>query len=59
MHHPSANIERLFANGENSGSDLLQQELTYKTTTIGLKKYLHIATDWILVNTHVTQKKTQ
>ena len=52
-HHPKLGIERLYIKRENVGSGLFQQQLTVKTTTIGLKKYLYITTDWIrqLINT--------
>ena len=44
MHHP-----RVFLCQEkNGGRRLIQPELTYKITLIGLKKYLETTTDWIL-----------
>ena len=39
IHHLRADTERLSIKRENGGRDLVQLELTYKTTTIGLKKY--------------------
>ena len=44
---------------ENTERELIQLELSYKTTTIGLKKYLDTTTDWMLqfVNTPEKQKK--
>ena len=39
MHHPSVEKEHFNVRRENGGRGLIQQELTYKTTTIGLKKY--------------------
>ncbi len=53
MYHSRANIEPLVFKRENSGVRLLQRALTYKTTTIRLKKYLDITKDWVLqlVNT--------
>ncbi len=39
MHHPREDIERLHVKNENGGRGLIQQEMAYKTTTVGLKKY--------------------
>ena len=59
MHHPKVVIECLYIKWENDGRELIQLELTYKTTTIGLKKYLDTTTDWMLqfVNAYKKQKK--
>ena len=46
IHHPRADIERHYVKRENDGRGLIQLELTYKTITIGLKKYLDTTTDW-------------
>ena len=48
MHYSKTDRERLYVNTENEGRGLIQQEVTYKTATIGLKKYLDTATDWML-----------
>ena len=45
MYHVSVHVERLHVKRENSGGVLIQQELTYKITTKGLKKYLNTTTD--------------
>ena len=45
MHHPRANIKHLYIKRENDRIGLIQPELTYKTNTIGLKKYLDTKTD--------------
>ena len=50
MNHPRVDIERLNIKRENGGRGLIQLELIYQTTTIGLKKYLDSATDWILIS---------
>ena len=57
MYHPRGDIKHYHIKREN-GKRLIQPELTYKTITIGSKKYLDI-TDWMLqlVNTHEKQKK--
>ena len=39
MYHPRTDIERLYVKRENGGKGLIQ-EITYKTTTLGLKKIL-------------------
>ena len=59
MHHPRADIERLYINWENYGRGLIKLRLIYKTPTIGLKKYLGTTTDWMLqlVNKHEKQKE--
>ena len=56
MHHPRTNIERLYVKRENGGRGSIQ-ELTYKTTTIGLKEHLDNTTYWMLlfVKTHEKQ----
>ena len=38
MYHQRANLESLYVKRENGGRELIQLELTYKTTTIGIKK---------------------
>ena len=60
MHHPRADIEHLYIKRENGERGLIQAELTYEITTIGLKKYLDTTTDWMLQlsNTHEKEKKT-
>ena len=35
--------------GENVGRNLIQQELTYKITTMGLKKYFNTTIDVMLL----------
>ena len=59
MHHPRADIECLYIKRENDGNIQIQLELTNKTTTLGLKKYLDTTTDLMLqfLNTHMKQKK--
>ena len=59
IHHPIADTECLYVRRENGGRCLIQKELTYKITTIRLKKYLDTTTDWMiqLVDTHEKQRK--
>ena len=42
---------------ENGGRQLVQLELIYKTTTIGLKKYLDTTTDWMLQLVNIPEKQ--
>ena len=44
MHHPWDDIEYLYDKKENGRKGLYQLEWTYKTNTIGWKKYLDITT---------------
>ena len=59
MHHPKADKDRLYLPGSAGDRNLLQTELTYKTTTIGLQKYLQTTKDWMmeLVKKHENSKK--
>ena len=59
MHHSRSDIESLYVEKENDGRGLSQLELTYKTTTTGLKEYVDTSTDWMLqlVSTHRSKGK--
>ena len=59
MHHPKADIDRLYVPRADGGRGMIQLELTFKTTTIGLHKYLSTTKDWILqlVLNHDGKKK--
>ena len=48
MHHPKANIHRLYLSRNSGGRGLTQLELSYKTSTIGLFRYLNLSDDWML-----------
>ena len=48
MHHPKADIHRLYIPRSNGGRGLTQLELPYKTLTIGLFQYLNLSDDWML-----------
>ena len=39
MHHPKADLDRLYIPRNKGGKGLLQFGLSYKTSTIGLDKY--------------------
>ena len=45
MHHPRADIERLYIKRKNGGRGLIQLELIYKITIIRLNKYFDATTD--------------
>ena len=59
LHHPKAEKDRLYLPRSVGGRSLIQTELTYKTTTIGLHKYLQTTKDWMmeLVRKHENSKK--
>ena len=59
LHHPKAEKDRLYLPRSVGGRSLIQTELTYKTTTIGLHKYLQTIKDWMmeLVRKHENSKK--
>ena len=48
MHHPKADVDRLYLPRSNGGRGLIQLELTLKTSTIGLNEYLLYTKDRIL-----------
>ena len=48
MHHPKADVDRLHIPRKAGGRDLLQLEITYKTTTIGLNTYLDNKEDYLV-----------
>jgi hypothetical protein len=58
MHHPKADIERLYLPRNEGGRGLISLEMSYKTTTIGLEAYLDATTDWMmtLVKNHENKK---
>ena len=47
MHHPKADVDRLYLPQSNGGRGLIQQELTLKTSTIGNEYRVHTK-DWML-----------
>jgi len=48
MHHPKADVERLYLPRKIGGRGLSQIELSYKTTTVGLNTYLATTQDNLL-----------
>ena len=59
MHHPKADVDRLYLPRKEGGRGMTNLELAYKTTTISLQTYLHTSMDWMmkLVETHETKKR--
>ena len=48
MHHPKADVDRLYIRRSEGGKGLLELELLYKIITIGLQTYLDSTQDWML-----------
>ena len=48
MHHPKADVDRIYLPRTEGGRGLCQIETTFKTTTIGLDTYLHHSQDPLL-----------
>ena len=59
MHHPKADVERLYLPRSSGGRGMMQLELSFKTATIGLYRYLSLSQDWTmqLVFQHESSKK--
>ena len=45
MHHPKADVDRLYVPRNEGGRGLTQLETVYKTSTIGLNAYLESTND--------------
>ena len=48
MHHWKADVERLYVPRCEGDRGLMRLEMNFKTTTIGLQKYLPVTNDWML-----------
>ena len=59
MHHPKSDVDRLYIQRKSGGRGMIQLELSYKTSVIGLRQYLDTTNDWMLqlVNRHEHSKK--
>ena len=59
MLHPKSDVDRLYMPRSMGGRGLIQIELSYKTTTVGMKEYLECCNDWMLrlVYQHESTKK--
>ena len=52
VYHPKADVDRMYLPRKEGGSGLIQLERTYKTSTIGLNKYLANTKDHLLKQVH-------
>ena len=59
MHHPKADVSRMYIPKKEGGRGMIYLEMTYKTTTIGLDSYLESSEDRMLhaVLQHEKKKK--
>ena len=59
MHHPKADVDRLYLPRKQGGRGLSQLELSFKISSISLNEYLRINNDWMLklVLKHESSKK--
>ena len=48
MHHPKADVDRLYLPRNKGGRGMIQLEMSYKTSTIGLNRYFEQSQDWIM-----------
>ena len=58
-HHPKADIDRLYLKRKEGGRGLIQIEMAYKLTMIGLSTYISTTKDWMItcVERHEVKKK--
>ena len=47
-HHPKADVDRVYLPRKEGGRGLIQLEMSYKTTTIGLDTYIQNNYDWVI-----------
>ena len=61
MHHPKADVDRLYLPRSSGGRGIIELETSYETTTIGMQKYLTVSNDWMiqLIRQHEKNKKLQ
>ena len=52
LHHPKAEIDRLYIPRNEGGRAMIQLELSLKATTIGMQKCLETTKGWILQLVH-------
>ena len=59
FYHLKGGKDRLYLRRSDRARSLIQTELTYKTTIIGLNKYLQTTKDWMmeLISKHENSKK--
>ena len=57
MHHPKADVNRIYVARREAGREILTLERCFKTTTIALNSYLELLEDWINYVTLQHEKK--
>ena len=57
MHHPKADMDRMYLLRNEGGRGLIQLQTAYKTATIGLDTYLDTKNDPLLVIAKEPEKK--
>lgn len=59
MHHPKANVQRLYIKRQNGGRGLMEIKAAHENATVGLSEYLRLRTDRLteMVNNHEAEKK--
>ena len=48
MHHRKADVDHLCLPRSSGGKGMIELETSYKTTTIGMQKYLTVSNDWMV-----------
>lgn len=48
LHHLKSDVDMLYIPGKEGDRGLIQLELTFKTTTTGLSRYLESSHNWML-----------
>ena len=48
MHHPKADVDLLHLPRSSGERGMIELETSYKTTTIGMQKYLTVSNDWMI-----------
>ena len=48
MHYPKADVDRLYLPRSIGGRGMIELETSYKTTAIGMQKYLTVSNDWMI-----------
>ena len=59
IHHPKSDVDRFYMPRSKGSRGMIQLELSYKTSTVGLSQYLRNSQDWMLklVTSHENTKK--
>ena len=57
MHHPKADVNRMYVRRKEGGRGMINPEMCFKTTTVGLNTYSLSSDDRMLVLQHEKKKK--